>query len=473
MRMVIRPILAMLFIGLAAWQTKLLVAQLSDPQGIIDVETALAERGPFVVGISREGTLQSADVASVRGPRMEATLTWVIDDGKPAKKGDVVAKLDTSQYRFEVDAARLQYQKQAAQIDQEKRNKTRDYESATMDVDKNLRSLDVLSRSLLTEGQQGDAQVGYDTWNLKFAETDYDKQLRLGQAKIVPQTDVEQSQRTVRSKEYALNKSQKDVSYLGAQHDVKKAQASADIETSEFGRDLAKRRISESVKSAEEQARLAKRELEEREQNLSQGVLTAPKDGVAVVQSTWDEGGRRALREGDRVWPEMRICDITNMKALEVMVRVDEAGASKLKPGQEAVITVKGIPKREFKGEISSIGAVARKLMFWEDPNADPTQHFFDVTVKMVNPDIAALRPGMKAKAGFVFEWVKDAVYVPVSAVFDRPPRGEFVYVQQSKHFAERKVKTGKRNDEAVVIAKGLKKGERVALTDPTRVEAE
>ncbi len=39
--------------------------------------------------------------------------------------------------------------------------------------------------------------------------------------------------------------------------------------------------------------------------------------------------------------------------------------------------------------------------------------------------------------------------------------------------FVARKVETGERNDEAVVVRKGLELGERVALGDPTKVETE
>lgn len=472
-RRLIRPILAIICVGLAIWQARLLLAQLGDPDTSAEVETAQAEQGPFIVGIAREGGLESANIDSLRSPGMEATIKWIADDGTRVKKGETVAKLDTSEYKFEVDSARLDYQNKAAQIDQEKRNKTRDFEQAELDVDKSLRSLDVLSSSLLTETQQGTAQVGYDKWTLTFAETDYDKQQRLNQVGIVPTTDVEQSQRTVRSKEYALNKSQKDVGYLDAQHGVKQSQASTDIDTAKFNADLSQRRIGEAVRSARQQADLSKRELDDRQQNLDEGELKAPREGVVVLGTTWDEEGRRPLREGDRTWHHMKIADITELGSLQVSVRVEEGAASRIKVGQEARVTVKGISKREFKGKVSSIGAVARQLMFWEDPNADTNTRYFDIVVKVLDADTALVRPGMKAKVRFVFEVVDDAVYAPVSAVFDRPPRGEFVYVQDGSRFVERKVKTGKRNDEAVVILEGLKKGERVALSDPTKVEAQ
>jgi len=61
---------------------------------------------------------------------------------------------------------------------------------------------------------------------------------------------------------------------------------------------------------------------------------------------------------------------------------------------------------------------------------------------------------------------------VPRDAVYEGSD-GEVVYVQQRGEFIPRRVETGDRNDEAVVAVSGLKEGERVALTDPTRMEAE
>lgn len=465
----LRPILAIAFVGLAIWQTKLLLAQLGGQAEMPDVDTAAVERGPFVVGVTREGVLESADVTSIQAPMSGSTLSWLIEDGARVKKGDLVARVDTSEFRFQVENTRVEYQNRLTQIEQERRNRERDVESAELDVDRNLRAFEVLGRSLLTETEQGQAQVGLDQWNLAFAQTDYSKQSRLNQVGIVPGTSVEQSERTVRSKQYALAKSEKDVSYLDAQHAVKRSQASSDIETARFNQDLAKRRVTEAMRRAQERARRTKERLDDLEENLAQGELRAPKEGVVVLGTTWDQGGRRTLREGDRVWHRIKICDITVLSALQAMVGVDEAAASRLRVGQEALLSVKGFPKRQFRGRIASIGAVAHRVETWEDPNATPDQRVFDVVVKIDNPDIKVLRPGVKVRVTFVFRHLPESTYVPVRAVFDKPPRGEVVYVLRGARFEERRVVTGERNDEAVVIKEGLRPGERVALTDPTR----
>jgi len=353
-----------------------------------------------------------------------------------------------------------------------------------MNADKALRSLDVLTRSQLTESEQAAAQIGFDEWNLTWSRTDFEKQSRLSQAGIVPQTTADQSERALRSREYGLAKSEKDASYLDAGHASKKKQSESDIDTARFEAELAQRRIGESVQSARKRADLAARQLREMESELSGGELRAPKQGVVILGKTWGETGRRTLREGDRVWSRGKVADITNLSALEVTLQVDENSVHRLKPKQKAVITLVGAPftarplapqatlAREFEGEVINIGAVAHEVVPWEDAQAVPGQRVFDVMVKILKPDLALLRPGVKAEVQFVWDRIAEATYVPVAAVFDRP-QGQVVYLQRRGRFLPRRVDTGERNDKSVVIVQGLSPGDHVALSDPTRAGKE
>jgi len=59
-------------------------------------------------------------------------------------------------------------------------------------------------------------------------------------------------------------------------------------------------------------------------------------------------------------------------------------------------------------------------------------------------------------------------LFVPLDAVFERDD-GSYVFVKQGDRFVRRKVKTGERNDVAVIIRSGISEGDLVALSDPTR----
>ncbi len=467
----IKPMLAVVTVALAVWQVNLLLEVLRGGSRANQVETAAVKQGPFIVGVSRDGTVESADVVALQCPESGSTVTWLIDDGTEVKAGALVAKVEVGEFRFEVEQQRLQHQSAVSQVEQQRRDRTREYESADLNVEKTLRSLEMLGRSQFTETGQAQAQVGFDKWNVTFAEQDYDKQTRLRAAGIVPETSVEQSERSLRSREHGLSKSEKESTYLESEHSSKKAQSQSDIDTSKFEAELAQRRIGEAVKSAQEQVEWSAEQLKRMEEQLAAGEVHAPKSGIVVLGKTWGETGRRTLREGDRVWSSMKIADVTNLEALQVKLLVDENSISRLKVGQEAVITVKTAPDKEFVGKIASIGAVAHEVSRWEDPQAVPGTRVFDVVVKIAKSDIKILRPGINAKVQFVSARVNEAVYIPLTAVFDRP-EGQFAYVRKGSGFTPRKIKTGERNDEAVVILEGLKPNEQVALSDPTRGEA-
>jgi len=466
-RRCVKSILAVIAVALAVWQVTLLLDVLHGTGEAGRIETAAVKNGSFIVGIARKGKLESADVLFVKAPRSGRTVTWLIDDGAEVKEGDVVAKMDTGDYRFEVERQRLEYENRTAQVEQERRDRTRDSEGAQMDVERTLRSLEVLTSSQLTEREQSGAQVSFDQWRVTWYDQDYRKQSRLLETGIVPETKMEQAERILRSQEHALTKSEKDAEYLGSEHASEKAQSQADIGKSEFEAELAEKRIDEAVLSAKERARMAAEQYEEMKGQLEAGELRSPAEGVVVLGFWYDDNGRRTIKEGDRVRPGWRIAEVTDLSALQVKLRVEEAAVSGLTVGQKAAITVKTAPDREFEGEISTIGAVAHTPSPWEDPDSLPGRRVFDVIVTIEDADLEILRPGIDAEVQLISKRIPKAIYVPLEAIFDRSG-GQTAYVKKGDRFVARKVKTGERNEKAVTVLEGLQPGESVALSDPT-----
>ncbi|MCJ7751154.1 MAG: efflux RND transporter periplasmic adaptor subunit, partial [Armatimonadetes bacterium] len=284
---------------------------------------------------------------------------------------------------------------------------------------------------------------------------------------IVPETKMDQAERILRSQEHALTKSEKDAEYLGSEHASEKAQSQADIGKSEFEAELAEKRIDEAVLSAKKRSQMAAEQYEEMKGQLEAGDLSSPADGVVVLGFWYGDSGRRTIEEGDRVRPGWRIAEVTDLTALQVKLRIEEAAVSGLKVGQKAAITVKTAPDREFEGEISTIGAVAHTPSPWDDPDALPGRRVFDVIVTIEDADPEILRPGIDADVQLISKRIPQAVYVPIEAIFDRSG-GQTAYVKKGDRFVARKVKTGERNEKAVTVLEGLKPGESVALSDPT-----
>jgi multidrug efflux pump subunit AcrA (membrane-fusion protein) len=90
---------------------------------------------------------------------------------------------------------------------------------------------------------------------------------------------------------------------------------------------------------------------------------------------------------------------------------------------------------------------------------------FFSVTIE-VNESDPRLRPGMTADVEIEVEERKDAVFVPLEAVFNRGGRN-VAYVMSYGHVEARDLLLGPSNRDFVVVESGLRRGERVCLRDP------
>ena len=73
----------------------------------------------------------------------------------------------------------------------------------------------------------------------------------------------------------------------------------------------------------------------------------------------------------------------------------------------------------------------------------------------------------MSATARVAVEKLPDSILVPPEATFQKFGK-TVAYVLSGSSFQERDILVAKRSESQVVVARGLKPGERVALKDPT-----
>jgi multidrug efflux pump subunit AcrA (membrane-fusion protein) len=66
-----------------------------------------------------------------------------------------------------------------------------------------------------------------------------------------------------------------------------------------------------------------------------------------------------------------------------------------------------------------------------------------------------------------VVDKVADALTIPAQALFQKSGQN-VAYVWQGSQFGEREIEVGRRSGDRIMIAKGVRAGEQVALKDPT-----
>lgn len=411
------------------WGTPMYKQYFSPKKISVFVPTAKVQHGQFAVSFHEIGTLDAANstqvVSSVNGK-----IISLVPEGTIVKAGDILVELDTADVQREVRSAELSYQNSLADVERAKSNML------------------ILQATNNTEREKTKAQYDFDKNELERAKTERDRKKRLADKKLVPGSSLEEAEFTVRSKELALKKSEMDNTLKEKEIQEKEDQQKADIRKAEFS------------------ANIQKNNLDEEKSRFSGCIIKAPAPGMVVLNQNWNGEMSQKFKEGDSVSPRRAICQLPDLSNMHVKVKVGEANMPKLKLGQTALIRVEAIPNKVFHGTVKEIASLAAEADMWSGDA--PGRKSFEIEVALKEADPKVIKPGMTADVEFVCDSIKDALYVPLEAVVERDGK-TWVFVQHGKRYDRVAVKLGKNNENYVVVKSGLKKGDIVALRDPTR----
>ncbi|MGC0771661.1 MAG: efflux RND transporter periplasmic adaptor subunit [Candidatus Acidiferrum sp.] len=215
----------------------------------------------------------------------------------------------------------------------------------------------------------------------------------------------------------------------------------------------------QALKSAEGSRLSAEGRYRGAEAQLSYSEIRSPIDGVVTD---------RPLYEGDPATANQPILTVMNLSRLIAKSHIPQSEAATLKAGNPAELKVAGLDA-PVKGRITLVS-----------PALDAGSTTIEVWVEAAKPD-PALKPGMTVEVSMTGKTVKDAIVVPVSAVFKNPEGGtDYVVLAGSDQKAHWKtVQIGVRHGDDVQIISGINAGDPVitsggyALPDETKIKIE
>jgi HlyD family secretion protein len=292
-------------------------------------------------------------------------------------------------------------------------------------------------------------------------------------------TQVEQQQANVRLQEIAISRQRVLLENL-----ERRVERTREL----FRRGLAD---TNSQEAAENELALAKMDLRSRQESLSQAQaalaqardalakteIRSPIDGI-VIQLDVKPG--ESVIAGTTNIPGSTVAVIADTSSMLTDLRVDEADIARVAVGQSASIFAAGFPDTALPGVVESIATTARR--------AEGQQNLsFEVRVRLTEPELAAVRPGMSCRAEVYTETSEDALAVPVAAVlYDEDEKAgseqAYVFVVADGKAQKRTVETGLSSDSHMEITEGLNAGEQVvsgpfrtlrSLREGDRVKAE
>ena len=362
------------------------------------------EQGNFVVSVSESGEIRAKNSTSVVTPRVQGNLKIIY----MVPEGNYVHD-DDIVVKFDLTEA-LTNLKNA--------------ESKLIIAESDRAKLVADQRSKLTSLESG----------LKSAELSFElSKLNLEQMKF--EADIKQRQAN-------LEHEKNNLSLMKAQQDLESQKI---VQKSELDK-------------MDVEIQQAQADLKKAENDLNALTLKAPKEGLVVYEINWSTG--RKVMIGDTPWPGMPIISLPDLSAMQSITYVNEVDVSRVKKDQKVLVKLDAFQDSTFMGVISSVASLGR--------NKDRTSNIkvFEVEVNIISQS-SILKPGMTTSNKIILDEIANVVYAPQESVFDKGGE-KIVYVKSSSGFSDQKVETGEKNEDYIVITKGLKQDDEVALIDPS-----
>lgn len=191
--------------------------------------------------------------------------------------------------------------------------------------------------------------------------------------------------------------------------------------------------------------------------------VVAPHDGILVLQRNWRGDMPRV---GDSMWRGQPIGEIPELQTMKAEVFVLEADAAGLAVDQKATVSLESDASRTFSGVVKSVDKVARPRI-----PRQPVQ-YFGVTVELARTDAKLMKPGARVRAVLEVENQANAFAIPRQALFEKEGK-KLAYVKRGEKFEPVEVTIGSSSAGRVVVTKGLKQGDEIALEEPTKASDE
>ena len=445
------------------------------PEGVV---LAAVREGPFRAVIVEAGTLDALRSVTYASSIQsnQAKIVALAPEGKPVKKGDLLILFDPAPFeeeirRSEAQLAQGQAELASAQQDlklQEIQNQE-DLTAARRRVEK--------ARLELKDAEKGKGLLKEDESRAAVAQAERELQKAQGSVEDLKPLLAEGfiTKQELERAEQQVVKAQEDLELARRRNDtlveygrpLELAEASSAAAVSrEQARQLesaAASRVEQkkaAIAAAESRIQEAQSRLNLAREQLAHTEVHADVPGIVVYREVFFGSEQRKPQVGDQVWANQPLLILPDISHMVVETRIRETDIHKIERNQNVAIHVDAYPSLKLTGRVTLIGTLA------EEEHGRKGPKYFSTTIAISESD-PRLRPGMSARVEILVEERAKALFVPLSAVFEAD--GESIcYVLEGHRLRRRAVVLGPSNEDQVVVEKGLRRGDRVCLTDPT-----
>jgi HlyD family secretion protein len=266
------------------------------PPAVIVASVTTRDIAPAMQGV---GTVEAKVLVNVSSKVTGRVVSVAVDQGDTIRAGQVLARLDSTQYAADVDRGEANVRMAEAQL------------------------RDLLAGPRPQELEQMQARLASATATRTLAEHDYERARELFAKQLISAQDMDRAR-------------QSDDVATATERDVR------------HGLDLLRENWArkDQIDAARAQLQAAQSALALARANLAEAVIVSPLDGAVI---------RRELEPGGIVTPGIAIFKISDPRTAWATVYVDARDTADLAVGDRAEITFRSLPGRAFPGRVARI----------------------------------------------------------------------------------------------------------------------
>lgn len=363
--------------------------------------TARIERGNLRNTVTATGALQAVTTVQVGSQASGTIAALYADFNSVVKKGQVVAQLDPSTAKAQVDQARANLEQARASLANARAAVVNSRAGVS---DAQARSL--AARSTVQNNQAGVSGAQANVAVLKAQQDDamslLKQQESLLKAGVIAQRDYDVAVTAYRTAEARYNQA---VAQLDQAKLSEQSSSSAGIAQSQAAIEQSQAQVAQSeaqVQQAAAQVQQAQAALNVAEVNLSHTTIASPIDGVVVS---------RDVNVGQTVAASLSaptLFTIANdLTQMQVIANIDQADIGLVEQAKSVRFSVDAFPGKEFDGKIAEMRL---------NPVNVQNVVTYNVVINVDNPE-QKLKPGMTANLTITIDERNDVLKVPNSAL--------------------------------------------------------
>ena len=411
-----------------------------DRPAYLDLPLATVERADVYPSIRVSGDVEAVNKTTVEC-KLEAydtyyaVITELIEDGTMVEKGQVLARLDSTNYQTLVDWSDVALIRARAEA-----------QKAQLNVHTTELALEEYTRG-----------------RLKQYREDYRSQIVLHESDVQRQKDRLEWVEKMVAKGYQSR---------GERLEAKAKLESSALSLAEARRGLANlddynapleiKRMEAAIANARSELsfqRMQAAQLEQQVQSYRDQVeactIVAPHDGMVIYASA--NIPYLEIEVGAWAWNSMPLFFLPDLKAMEITAEVPESMIHRVRTGQSALVRVNSLPDLQIKGHVSSIDPLPSESRYWST-SSEIRNFLTKITLHSTPPRIM---PGMSAVVEIEADPRRDSLIVPSTAITIQDGL-EIVYLVGVKGLERRVVRSEAGDIENLLILEGLAEGERV-----------